>query len=183
MGQTGLRQTLTTLGFGGVAALGSIPWAMVVGPILGRPWALATYCLGAVVLYIVAIAPSWSRGVLIGGLACLPAISIGILAPWPADALTGAALILAVARSGFLYRSKPARALVIEGGLAALGLLIANWLGGPTLLETALAIWSYLLVQSLFFLLGGVANRESEEPRIDPFERAHKRALALMEEA
>ena len=62
------------------------------------------------------------------------------------------------------------------------GLLFARALAGPTLLGAAFAVWAFFLVQGLFFLAGGVRERESPEPQIDPFERARKRALALMEE-
>lgn len=177
-----MGKTLTTLGFGLVAGLGSIPWSMVAGPIFGSAWALAAYCLLATVLYVVAVAPTWSRAFAIGALAGLLATVTCILAPSPTVAVLGAALILAVARSGFLYRSQPARALLIEGVLTFGGLLFAGWLAGPSPLGSALAIWSFFLIQSQYFLIGGVASREPEEPPIDPFERARKRALALMEE-
>ncbi len=179
-----MGKTLTTLVFGAVAGLGSIPWAMIASPaFFGRTWALAAYCLIVTVLYLVAVAPSWSRGLVIGGLASLLAAATLVAAPSPSVAVAGAALILAVARSGFLYRGKPARALLIEGVLAFGGLLLASWLAGPSPLGSALAIWTFFLVQSPYFLIGGMADRESEEPVIDPFERARKRALALMEEA
>lgn len=172
---------LGALALGIVAALGSIPWTMVWGMFFGHFWAAAGYCLAAAVVYVVAIAPSWSRGFRIGALAGLLAVAFGVLAPWPAEAVAGAVLILAVARSGFLYRSKPARALAIEGLLAFGGLLFAYALAGPAPLGTALAIWGFFLVQSLFFVLGGVRARREEEPGVDPFEQARKRALALME--
>ncbi len=170
-----------SLAFGLLAALGSIPWTMVCGPILGRLWALAIYSLAMVALYVVVIAPNWSRGVAIGGLAVGLAGVAGLLAPWPAEAIFGAALILAIARSGFLYRQAPARALALEGALAIGGLLFAYAVAGPTLLGAALAIWSFFLVQSLYFLVGGRRDRVSDEPAVDPFEKARQRALALMD--
>ena len=173
---------LGALAFGAVAALGSIPWTMIAGPVFGRLWAVALYCLATVVLYVVTIAPTWPRGLAIGGLAGLLAAAFGILAPWPSEAIFGAVLVLAIARSGFLYRSRPARALLLECSLAGGGLLAAYTLARPTLLGAALAIWSFFLVQSLYCLTGGVRERLPEEPSIDPFEQARRRALALMEE-
>ncbi len=173
---------LKTLAFGLVAALGSIPWAMVSAPLFGQHWALAGYCLGLTALYVAVIAPTWPRGVTAGAITGLAAIAIAVLATRPAEAILGAALILAVARSGFLYRGKPARTAVLEAALIFGGLLFARTLTGPNLLSTGLAIWAFFLAQSLFFLAGGVREREPDEPRIDPFERARKRALALMEE-
>ena len=176
------RRLWTSLVFGAVAALASIPWTMVTGSHFGRAWALAGYCLAAVVLYVVAIAPSWSRGVVIGALAALAGGGVAVLASWPAEALLGAAVILSVTRSVFLYRGAPARALLLEGALTVGGLLFARALAGPTLLDAALSVWAFFLVQSLFFLAGGVREREGEGPAVDPFERARKRAIALMEE-
>ena len=173
---------LKTLAFGLVAALGSIPWAMVFGPFFGQHWALAGYCLGLTALYVAVIAPMWPRAFAAGAIASFAATTIAVLATRPSEALLGAALILAVARSGFLYRGKPARTAVLEAALIFGGLLFARTLIGPTLLSAGLAIWAFFLTQSLFFLAGGVREREPDGPRVDPFERARKRALALMEE-
>ncbi len=174
---------LRTLAFGLVAALGAIPWAMVFGPFFGHSWALAGYCLAAAALYAAVIAPNWPRGVAVGAVAGLAAAAALVLATRPSEAILGAALILAVVRSGFLFRGKPARTVVLEAALTFGGLLFARALVGPTLLSAGLAIWAFFLIQSLFFLAGGVREREVDEPRIDPFERARKRALALMEES
>ncbi len=172
---------LRTLAFGLFAALGSIPWAMVLGPLFGQPWALAGYCLAAVVLYLVAIAPSWPR-VAIGTAAGLAAIAVALLASRPSEAMLGAVLILAVARGGFIYRGKTARTVLLEATLTLGGLLFARALAGPTLLSAGLAVWAFFLVQSLHSLVGGMGERQSDEPRVDAFERARRRALALMEE-
>ncbi len=171
-----------TLAFGALAALASIPWTMVLGPFVGQSWALAGFCLGAAALYAAVLTATWARGVAVAVLTGLAAAAVAVLASRPTEAILGGALILAVARSGFLYRGKPARTLVIEAGLIVGGLLFARMFAGSTLLGAALAIWAFFLVQSLFFLAGGVREREPEEPRVDPFERARKRALALMEE-
>ncbi len=171
-----------TLAFGALAALASIPWTMVLGPFVGQSWALAGFCLGAAALYAAVLTATWARGVAVAVLTGLAAAAVAILATAPSEAILGAAMILAVARGGFLYRGKPARTVVLEAALILGGLLFARALAGPTLLSAGLAVWAFFLVQSLFFLAGGVRERESDEPRIDPFERARKRALALMEE-
>ncbi len=173
---------LGSLVFALVTALGSIPWMMTAGRLLGGPPALGIYCLVAMVLYVVCIAESWSRGVTIGALAGGLALLVGMLTPMPAGAVVGGGLILAIARSGFLYRGKPARVLVVEGLLVGGGLLFARAPAEGSLLATALAIWSFFLVQSLFFLIGGMRKRRSEEVAGDPFERARQQALALMDE-
>jgi hypothetical protein len=91
------------------------------------------------------------------------------------------AVLLALARSGILYRARPARALATEAILIGAGLLFARYLGGFTLVSTALALWGFLLVQSFFFLIGGVRVRSLVEGGADAFEEAHRRALALLD--
>lgn len=171
---------LGSLAFALVAALGSIPWILVGEPFVGRLWAAALYCLVTLVLYLFVIAPSVARGFAIAGLAAVAAGVVGLLASWPAEAILGAVVILAVARSGFLYRRVPARALVSEVLLSLGGLLFARAVGGPTVLGIGLAIWSFFLVQSLYFLIGG-RSEVTEEPAVDPFERARQQALVLMD--
>jgi hypothetical protein len=85
--------------------------------------------------------------------------------------------LIACGRSGILYRSRPLRALVLESLLAAGGLVFAGQLAGASL---ALAAWGYFLVQSLFFLVGGIEARPDPGPA-DPFERARAELLALLD--
>ena len=75
-----------------------------------------------------------------------------------------------------------ARALVLEALLTGGGLWLASWIGSGSLLGVALGIWTFFLVQSLFFVLGGVAERQGEEPAGDAFDAARARALRLMEQ-
>jgi hypothetical protein len=71
--------------------------------------------------------------------------------------------------------------LVAETCLLAGGLGLARFLAGPDTLQVAFAIWGFFLVQSFFFLLGGVAERAERPSGLDPFEVARARAVALME--
>ena len=68
------------------------------------------------------------------------------------------------------------RWLLIAGGLG-----LARFLAGPDTLQMAFAIWGFFLVQSFFFLVGGIAERVETTAGLDPFEVARSRALALME--
>ncbi len=177
------RNTLSGgLAFALVAALAAVPWTMVTVPILWPFTAVAAYAAAAVVLYVVWIAPSLSRGLRIGALAGLLAAVSAVLAPGLSEALLAMAVILAVARSGFLYRTRPARALILEGGLVVAGLFFARTLAGSTSLGMGLGIWGFFLVQSLFFLAGGVDRRQVEEPGGDRFDRARRQVLALLED-
>ena len=152
--------------FAACAALGWMPWV-----VLGGPRAL----------YLVAATSAYVGG--LGGprrlpAAMLTAIAGGVLvvAGDAAVLCIGLAVALAVARSAFLYRAAPARAVVVEAALAGGGLFFARLLGTPSL-----AIWGFFLVQSFFFLLPAVRVRETTTGHPDPFEAAHARAMEVLE--
>jgi hypothetical protein len=168
--------------FAVVAALGAVAWILAARPFFGTPMATALYAILVVLVYVVAIADSWSRGVRIALLAGAVMAVLALALRTPAGLLVGAAATLALTRSGFLYRSKPARALLVEVALVVGGLLFARALLGPSPLGLALAVWGFFLIQSIFFLVGGVRRRQPDPPPIDPFEQARKRVHELMNE-
>ena len=159
--------------FAACAALGCIPWIVVGGPRA---------------LYLVAVTSAYVAG--LGGpiarrlpAAMLAAVAGGalLLARDATVLCIGLAVALAVARSAFLYRAAPARAVVVETALAGGGLLFARLLGTRSPLGMALAIWGFFLVQSFFFLLVGARARETATGHPDPFEAAHARAMEVIE--
>ena len=167
--------------FAAVAA-GAFPvFALFANPILGRASGLSLYLLGIAVLYVAGLAPRRSRAVAAVGIAAVLGAGVLILAPSAGTIAAGAALVVGVCRSGVLYRSRRARALLTETCLLAGGLGLARFLAGPDTLQMAFAIWGFFLVQSFFFLLGGVAERTEASAGLDPFEVARARAVALME--
>lgn len=172
---------LGSLAVGMFLALGAIPWLIVAGPVVGHSFAAGVYCLGALVVYLVAIAPSWRQSVATAAAASLASVLALMMGAGLAEIVIIAAAFLALARSGFLYRSRPARAVVLEAALLVGGLLCARFLAAPTVLGFGLGVWGFLLVQSLFFLAGGVDERPADEPALDPFERARQDALAVLE--
>jgi len=169
------------LSFAAVTALGLVPFLLVVGPIMGSGRALSAYVLASVAAHILCIAPSWARGLR------LALVSLGLLLPiaFLTGSLSGrllaAALVLSVVRSGLLYRARPARAIVLEALLLVGGLFLARLVWGHGLMSMALALWCFYLVQSLYFIAGGVRERRQERGR-DEFAEARDRALSLMEE-
>jgi hypothetical protein len=168
--------------FGAVAALGSVAFMVAMRSLLGASLALSTYCVASAVLYLVAMAPNWSRGIRIGFLAAVLGGATLVFAPSATVAVLGATVVLGLMRSGFLFRARPGRALTVELSLLGGGLLLANALAGAGSLGLAMAIWGFFLVQSVYFLLGGINERSESTPEIDPFEEACVRATRLMEE-
>ncbi len=171
-----------SLAFAAIAALAAVPFTMVAVPVLWPASAVGVYALGVAVLYLLWIAPDWRRGFGAAALASFLTVVVALAAMGLSETILGAALIVAVLRSGFLYRSSPARALVLEGGLLISGLLFAQALASSTSLGVGLGVWAFFLCQSLFFVVGGVRERVAETPEVDPFVGARQKALALLEE-
>jgi hypothetical protein len=154
--------------FAACAALGWMPWIVIGGP-------RAPYLVGVTSVYVAGLGgpiPAMLTAVAGGAL---------LLAGDAAVLCVGLALALAVARSAFLYRAAPARAVVVETALAGGGLLFARLLGTRSPLGMALAIWAFFLVQSFFFLLPALGVRERTTGHPDPFEEAHARAMEVLE--
>jgi len=80
-----------------------------------------------------------------------------------------------------LYRTRFARALVLEGILLCAGLGAAGQILGGSTFSAVLAVWIFFLIQSVFFLVGGVTSRSECDAAVDPFEAARARTLDLLE--
>jgi hypothetical protein len=68
-----------------------------------------------------------------------------------------------------------------EAALLAGGLWFARFLGVGKAQPTAFALWGFFLVQSCFFLVGGIELRRMDGRHPDPFEEAVARATEVME--
>jgi hypothetical protein len=168
-----------SLVFAAAAAAALLLLLPLLAGVFGASGALRLFVVGVVPVYLAGLGPSWRRGVA----AALMASAFGaplLLLPLgvPATA-AGAAVILAFCRSGLLYRQAPLRAFVAEAVLLAGGLALADFLAVGGIASCALAAWGYLLVQSVFFLIGGVSARREPGPT-DPFDRARAELLALL---
>ena len=172
-------------GFGGALVFAAVAAAALLvsfpllAPVAGAVAALRLFTVGIAVVYLTGLAPSWRRGF---GAAVVATVLGAILLILPFGVpctVAGAAGIVAVCRSGVLYRQRTLRALVAEAGLLAGGLALASFLAGGGLVSWALAAWGYFLVQSVFFLIGGVEARRERGP-VDPFDRARAELLALL---
>jgi hypothetical protein len=81
-----------------------------------------------------------------------------------------------------LYRTRFARALLLEGVLLCAGLGVAGHLLSGSTFSAVLAVWAFYLVQSVFFLVAGVEARREDSGDADPFEAARARALELLDQ-
>lgn len=168
------------IAFAAGAALVAVPFLLGVAPWLGLRAALSGLLVLLTALYVAGLARR-RRGGLGFGVA-----AIGLGAAWLSPSVAVLAVVLAallgVLRGAFLMRARPARALVLECLLLGGGLALAQLLAGAGLGSVALALWGFFLIQSLHFLIGGIAPRSESRPDVDPFEQAHARALALLDE-
>ena len=167
--------------FSALAGCGVMLWLGLAAPLLGVRQALLFYMVAAMAAYVIGIAPSPRRGLGPGLLVATLGGCLMLVAHAPADLALGLAVLLAIARGGLLYRLRPGRTVAVEGALVACGLLFARLLVGSSLLSVMLAVWGFLLVQSLFFLVGGVREREPGAAHKDPFDAAYERANALLD--
>jgi len=169
--------------FAAVAAAGASLWLTGAGPLLGMRPALVVFLVGAGAAYAAGIVPTLRGRVraalgaaLAGGVVALVARSIPEL-------VLGLTVVLAVVRSGFAHPRPLPRALAIEAGLGVAATAFARHLAGPTIVSVALAVWGYLVIQSMFFLVPRSAEAGTRKMRgSDPFDVAHARALALLDD-
>jgi len=170
-----------TLLFGALAALGVPATGLLLAPVLGSSLTLSLYVLGLPIAYVAWVAGSLRRAVLAAGLAAIGTFVLLLFLPGHALCAVGAAGILAAVRSGFLFRAPQPRLLVLEAILLVAGLAVADALATPGLVGSALAVWGFFLVQSLYFPLARPRVR-ADRPAGDPFERARERLEHLLDE-
>jgi hypothetical protein len=171
-----------TLVFAALAAL-ALPAAwLLLAPLLGARLALGVPLLVALALYVVGLAPDRRAAASAGVLAALLGAAVLALATTRGELALGAAAVLAVARSGLLFRAPPLRAIALECVLAGGGLVLAALLAGPGPLGAALGLWTFGLVQAAYFLVGGPRRRPAGAAGRDPFDAAHARLRRLLEE-
>lgn len=170
-----------SLGFAAVAGAGTSLLLVLVPPTQAGYVLLRAYLVGCAVVYAAGLATR-SRDALVAAAA---GATLGVLLLLLPVGLAGTALggtaILAWLRSGILYRARPLRALTCELLLGLTGLALAGFLkgAGVPVMGLGLAVWGYFLVQSVFFLIGGVTPRPVDGP-LDPFDRARADLLALL---
>jgi hypothetical protein len=167
--------------FAAAIALGWIAWLAIAGLAMGVAIARALYFVAATALYTGALATGPSRRISATLLVAAVGLLLAAFAGGGAELALGLAIVLGTARSVFLHRTSPARAVVVEGVLLVGGLVFARFLASGSAQPTALALWGFFLVQSCFFLVGGIEVRRADGRHPDPFEEAHARAIEVIE--
>jgi len=172
----------TSLAFASLAGAAWPAFALAAVPAVGTRAALSLYLVASAAIYVAGLTPRRVQGMGAAIVAALLGALFAAVAREPAVVALGAAIGVGVCRSGLLYRARAGRALATETCLLGGGLLLARFLAAPGFLGVALALWGFFLVQSGFFLIGGVSERPGDARGIDRFESARRRALALLEE-
>jgi hypothetical protein len=171
----------SSLGFAIGAAAGWPLFALFAGPLIGASAALSLYLVCLAALYVFGTSPDRARGLGAAALTGAIAMAFAVLARDPAVVALGAAIGIGLARSALLHRRSAGRAIATETLLLGAGLLLARFLATPAPLGIALALWGFFLVQSVFFAIGGTSERRAENGALDPFERAKRRAMEVLE--
>ena len=160
--------------FAALAGLGTAPFLLVAGPLVGAGRALVLYGWLAVLAYLGWTAPDLRRGFVAVAIAAAlaPLLILATAGGGVWAGLVAAAVLLAAGRGTLLRTLAPPRALAAEAILVGGGLLLARLLGSASLLGAVLGVWTFFLVQCLHPLLGGEAR--PSEAALDPFEKARR---------
>src|SRR5215470_7733969 len=142
--------------FAAVAAAAYAPWIVTFG---GGRRAFALYLVTLTAGYLFCLGERGTRRLLVAGGAALLGCVVAAAAHSITELALGLGVVLATARSAALWRARTARAVVTEVGLVGGGLVFARMLAAPSVFGVMLAVWGFFLVQSLFFLVGGVVVR------------------------
>jgi hypothetical protein len=170
-----------SLGFALAAAAGWPLFAIAAGPVVGASAALSLYLVCVATVYAFGLTADRARGLGAAALTGAIAAAFAAIARDPAVVTLGAAIGIGLARSTLLHRRGAGRAIAVEVTLLGVGLLLARFLASPGPLGIALALWGFFLVQSVFFGIGGTSERRTEIGTMDPFERAKRRAMEVLE--
>jgi hypothetical protein len=170
-----------SLWFAALAA-GALPlWLLLARSLLGADRAIDAYLIAAAAAYLGTIAPARGRALVVAIVATVVGGFAAQVTRAPDELVLALGVLVAVARSGFLYRSAPARGVAVEAIITGGGLLFARFLCGPSTVALVLSIWGFFLVQSLYFLVGGAYTPGGSGRHPDPFQDAYGRAIALLE--
>lgn len=171
----------SSLAFALGAAAGWPVCALTLAPWIGASAALSLYLACVAAVYVFGLTADRARGLAAALLAGSLAAAFAAITRDPAVVALGAAIGIGLARSALLHRRSTPRAIATEATLLGAGLLLARFLAAPGLLGVALALWGFFLVQSVFFAIGGASERRGDAGAIDPFDRARRQMMEVLE--
>jgi hypothetical protein len=168
-----------TLVFGAVAAA-SLPVSILLTlPVLGFHGALALHGVLSSVGYAVLLSSGSRQRLAVGVVGLAGGLAVAAFSRSPGELLVLLSLGLALVRSGWLLEQRSWRALAVEGVVLVGSLASARFVAAPGLLGSALALWSWFVVQSFYFLVGGLRVRRPS-PEGDAFDAARRELLDLL---
>jgi hypothetical protein len=167
----------------GALASASLPLAVLVLDGTGTATAMALHAIGWTSAYLAWLAGDARRRLAVAA-GTLVVGSVAWLVVGSVSALLGVlGLWTAGARSGWLFQRARVRAFGLEAVVLAAALAVAGFLSsGAGLLGAALAVWGWFVVQSFYFLVGGLRLRPTRG-RGDSFEAAAARLERLLDGA
>lgn len=173
----------SSLAFGALAAV-LLVFAQNLGIHLppGAP-VLPLYLVGCLVLYSTLLAPTPRKAIRNGAVAAVAAAGLLVSTSSVVGVAVGATALLTLVRSGLDANTRRPRVFFFEATLGFLALSAAAWVAWPGWIGQAAALWSYFLVQSLFFLLPIVQEGGGSSESGDEFERARDHLMALLDDA
>ena len=174
----------TTLVYGALSALAVMPGTALLAAYMGWPLAFKL-ALWADLAGYAALMARWSRRPLTALI--LPLALLLGMALWPGIYAAFFFLglgVLAWLRSGICFTAAPLRAIAAETLVIAGGAGLVALLGPASTLTWAISIWLFFLVQALyFFIVPSSARSTAGMSTPDPFYRAHREALRVLDEA
>lgn len=146
---------------------------------LGYAHSAGLFAVGSVLAYPWFAGTTARRNLSASALAAALAAPVALLIRDGGTLLALTPVVLGIVRSGVLYPRPLPRALAYELSFALISVGAAWSVYEPSLLGVPCAIWTFWLAQSAFTLMPSSVR---EEPgNVDPFERAHRQALTLLE--
>ena len=170
-----------TLGFGLAAGIGFPGFALLAAPFLGAPTALNLWLALGAISYSALLGRNWRERITGAFLAAVFVVPAALLAHGTASLAMGAALAIAIVRTHQLGTGRLARMIALEGMLAVLGFAFVTALSGPGWVAASLAIWGWFLVQSLYFLVGGLVAQGADAD-VDRFDLAAREVARILED-
>jgi hypothetical protein len=176
----------SSLVFGAAASIALVFMQHVFAPLVGSWNVLAFYLAGCAVAYAALIGGAPRTSLRNASFAAIGAAAVLVLARGShvgmGEVAIGLTCVVALVRSGLDPAVRRTRSVVVESVLGGASLVFAAWLATPGYLGSAVALWGYVLVQSLYFLIPRSRDARPGESEGDPFDRARERLLAMLEE-